>query len=206
MYNNKTKFVEPLTRRLKDHSQKIKCTLLSPPLWKISNQWFALTPEIVHVATPQKWDTIGSLSLMTPTGVYTSSGLYPAKEVNKMLESHITPRLREAYSYSETSETNYDSAGSANIWKSLSKNLPLPNNLGMVTVIGQFLIYSSFIVSTLIGLYLLGVLFKISNLIQKVLRSCSRTPTEPGERSGIPLNQPAASSAPSDDRFKKSYP
>jgi hypothetical protein len=161
MYNNKTLFVEPLTRRLKLSSPKITCTLLTPPLWKLGSSWFSLNPSLVHVASPMPWSSIGSASVMSPTGVYTSSGLYAEKEVTNMLTSHMTGQLRE--SYSDTSIEDHGSYVSIGLGKDSTQGFDLqkPGVLGMVSGFGQALVYTTALVCAILALHIVGALNKL---------------------------------------------
>nr|DAZ90399.1 TPA_asm: putative glycoprotein [Belostoma flumineum mononega-like virus] len=115
VYNNKSVYLAPRTRIIREYAEEIECNPIVPALYRWEDQWFQLQPHPISVKAPadlsldvgESWNYQHTSNLMT-------SGLYSSDILQQYQKRLLFPLEREAITYTSAGKMagiNLDSQG-----------------------------------------------------------------------------------------------
>ena len=96
-WNNKSVFMAPKTRLIQSHGIEITCSAIVKPMYRLHDNWYALTPDIVRAPAPHQLTPVipKNYKYESPVSLATG-GIYDEQEVEKMWEQVMFPNERQA--------------------------------------------------------------------------------------------------------------
>jgi hypothetical protein len=100
-YNNKSMFLVPKSRILKEYAEEIDCNPLAPALYRWENQWYQLQPNPIAISPPAMLSTtLGDTWSYQSTPNLMTSGIYSTEVLNAYQQKLMFPIERDAITYS----------------------------------------------------------------------------------------------------------
>ena len=96
-WKNKSLFVAPRTRLLQTRGIEVTCNVFIRPMFRLQEDWYALTPAIIRVPAPHRIEssTPGNYKYTSPTGLAVG-GIYDYQEVERMRQQIMYPNKKTA--------------------------------------------------------------------------------------------------------------